>query len=376
MKSTFNLTQIFSLALVAFLFSANAFALDPILRDYHSVRAAGMGDVRYTTGLYEENFFANPARSTDNPEWLLQLPQISVEASGAAISSLSSLIKLANNNDSGLSTFANNVGKPLSARVQSVFPGYYASHFITDKWSFGVAIIASAQTVAEVSQSGTIDPTTIAAVGPAVNLSRRFLDDRLSIGANAHVEFRGNTVRSYSIEQYLVNQNLSNAIKGGNGLGYDFDLGTTFKPHWNLGGFHYELGFAVNNILGGQYKQLGHPSSTWPGDPFQSNRSYSGGVSALHDHFWFFSSVLLAAELTDIGNNGDGSIYRCIHLGSEFKWKILAARLGVSQGYWTAGAGIDLKYMSLNVASYAEELGLNPGVMEDRRYAAELGFQI
>jgi hypothetical protein len=32
--------------------------------------------------------------------------------------------------------------------------------------------------------------------------------------------------------------------------------------------------------------------------------------------------------------------------------------------------------MSLNVASYAEELGLNPGVMEDRRYAAELGFQI
>jgi len=257
-----------------------------------------------------------------------------------------------------------------------VFPGYYNRHFITDAWSFGVGLTVSTQIIAQVSQSGTIDPTAVLAAGPVINLARRFLDDRLSIGVNAHAEVRGNSQSNYSVEQYLGGDPISNVVKGGNGLGYDFDLGTTFKPHWTLGQFQYELAFAVNNILNGQYKNVSHPISGWSGDPFQSSRSYNFGLSVLHDYFWFFKFFLLAAELTDLGNNPDGSIYRCVHLGSEFKWKLLAARLGISQGYLSAGFGVDLIYFNVNVATYSEELGLNPGVMEDRRYAAQIGFEI
>lgn len=79
-----------------------AHANSPILRDFHSIRAAGMGDVRYTTGLFEENFYANPARSTENPENLFQLPKISLEASTASITAVNSLIKSGSN---GLSAF-------------------------------------------------------------------------------------------------------------------------------------------------------------------------------------------------------------------------------------------------------------------------------
>lgn len=366
----------FTLAATLFgsLFTTKANALSPILRDFHSVRAAGMGDVRYTTGFFEENFYANPARSSDNPENLFQLPQLSFEASGASITALNSLIGAGNK---GLSAFADNVGKPLSARAQMVFPGYYNRHFITDQYSFGVGLTVAAQTIAEVSQAGTIDPTTFMAAGPAVNLSRRFLEEnRLSVGINAHAEVRVNSKSSYSLQQYFAGEKVADVIKGGNGIGFDFDLGTTFKPHWTLGDFKCELGFAINNILGGQYKNISHPIASWQGDPFQSHRAFNFGVSALHDHFWFFSSILLAIEMTDIGNNINGSIYKNLHLGSEFKWKALAARLGVSQGYLTAGFGVDLWLFQVNVATYAEELGLNPGVMEDRRYAAQIGFQI
>jgi len=374
MKFILKLTPFATSLMLLFLTSSPAFALDPILRDFHSVRAAGMGDVRYTTGLFEENLYANPAHSTDNPENLLELPQISVEASGASITAMNSLI---NSGSHGLSAFANNVGKPLSARLQLLFPGYYSRHFITDKWSFGLGMTMTAQTIAEVSQAASIDPTTFIAMGPAINLARRFLDDdRLSVGVTAHAEFRANAQSAFSVQEFLSGESVSDAIKGGNGLGYDFDLGTTFKPHWTLGGFKYELGFAINNILGGQYDNISHPISSWPGNPFQSYRSYNLGVSGTHDHVLFFRSVILAIEMTDMGNNVDGSLYRCLHLGGEAKWALFAARLGISQGYLTAGFGIDLKLLTINVATYAEELGLNPGVMEDRRYAAQLGFQI
>ena len=360
--------------LTALPFGTTAFALNPILRDFHSVRAAGMGDVRYTTGIFEENLYANPARSTDNPENLLQLPQLSFEASGATLTALNSLLKSGSN---GLQAFSDNVGKPLSARFQMVFPGYYHRHFITDAWSFGLGMTVTSQTIAQVSDSGTIDPTTLVSAGPVVNLARRFLEeDRLSVGINARAELRANSKPNYSLEEFLSGTQIANVVKGGNGLGYDFDLGTTFKPHWKLGDFQYELAFAINNILNGQYKNVSHPISGWTSDPFQSARSYNLGVSATHDHFWFFKSILLSLELTDLGNNPNGSIYRCVHMGSEFKWKILAARAGISQGYLTAGFGIDLIFLNLNIATYAEELGLNPGVMEDRRYAAQLGFEI
>ena len=210
-----------------------------------------------------------------------------------------------------------------------------------------------------------------------INLARRFLDeDRLSVGINARTEFRANARDFFSLEQFIGGEKISDALKGGDGLGFDFDLGTTFKPHWTLGDFKYELAFTINNVLGGKYNNISHPIADWAADPFQTNRTFNVGVSALHNHFWFFTSVLVAAELTDMGNNPNGSIYRCVHLGSEFKWRRLAARLGISQGYYTAGFGIDLFIFNLNIATYGEELGLNPGVMEDRRYAAQLGFEI
>ena len=320
----------------------NAQAYNPILREYHSVKAAGMGDVRYTTGLFEENFYANPARSTANPENLFQLPKLSFEASTASITAVNSLIQSGSN---GLSAFADKIGKPLSARFQMVFPAYYNRHFITDAWSFGVGFTTTAQTIASVGQSGTIDPTTFVAAGPVVNLARRFLDeDRLSVGINARSEFRANSKSFFSLQQFLAGQKVSDAVKGGSGLGFDFDIGTTFRPHWNLGGFQYEVAFAINNVLGGQYKNISRPltSAEWSGDPFQSRRSFNFGVSAKYDHFWFLHQIVLALESTDNGNNVNGSFFRTLHMGGEAHWKVLAARLGISQGYLTAGFGVDL----------------------------------
>ena len=370
MKHTLNILM-FSLLSMAL--SASALAYSPILRDFHSVRTAGMGDIRYTVGEYEENFFANPARSTENPGNLLQLPQLSFETSSGTIGSISSLIKSGN----GLQTFQDSVGKPLSARAQMVFPAFYKRHFWTDDWSFGIGAFVSAQTIPVLSQSGSIDPTTAIAAGPVLNLSRRLLsEDRLSVGMNLRTEVRASSNSQFSVQEFLSGTNLSSAVTGGSGFGADFDLGASFRPHWTLGHFQYEIDVAVNNLLGGKYTNIGKPVASWKGDPFATKTAFSFGLSATKKNAWIFDTLVIAIETTDNGNNTNGSFYRTLHLGSEAAWKLFRLRTGLNQGYYTAGLGIDLLFLNLNFATYGEELGLNPGVMEDRRYALQLGFQI
>ena len=84
----------------------------------------------------------------------------------------------------------------------------------------------------------------------------------------------------------------------------------------------------------------------------------------------------MAFEITDVLNNRNGSIFKLFHLGGETHLKLLAFRAGLNQGYWTAGLGIDLRFLTLDFASYGEELGLNAGSLEDRRYTMTIGLHI
>jgi hypothetical protein len=373
MKPTFKTSLLLSTLTLGVAQSAFA-TYTPIIRSFHSVRTAGMGDVRYTTGLYEENFFANPARMTANGENRFQLPKFSFEVGSSALGAFSDLLSAG---DSGLSAAAESVGKPLSARFQLVLPAYYANEFTGPEWSLGVGLIYGAQTTTVVSQTGYIDPITLVNAGFAFTLARRLLEDnRLSVGATLHTEFRASSNSVFSVRQFLSGTDLTNAIKGGSGIGLDFDLGTTFRPHWKTFGMEYLLAFSINNLLGGQYTNLGGKLADWSGNPLQSNRSFNLGLSASKKEWGPFDLVTIALESTDIGNNPDGSFFRTLHVGSEAKWKKLAARLGFNQGYIAAGFGLDTGFFSLNLATYGEEMGLNAGTLQDRRYALEFGFHI
>jgi hypothetical protein len=110
--------------------------------------------------------------------------------------------------------------------------------------------------------------------------------------------------------------------------------------------------------------------------PTQQPRTFNLGVAALKPTNGVLRDSTLALEFTDLGNNTNGSIYRTIHLGGETHLGILAGRLGINQGYLCAGLGLDLKFVTLDVATYGEEMSLNSGGYEDRRYALRLAFQI
>jgi hypothetical protein len=376
MKKTFRKkqTQITWAILSLLALSSESLAFSPIIRPYQSARTAAMGNVRYTTGFYEDNFYANPARITENPKAMFQLPKLTFEAGGGTIGSISDML---GSKDGGFDSFSDSVGKPLSARFQMLFPAFYKPTFFTPDYSFAFGLPISAQVVGQISQTGLITPTTVLGGGPAFSFARRLLpEDRLSIGTTMHTEFRATAGKAYNLYD-LLSDSIKDTLSGGSGMQLDFDLGATFRPHWGLGGFNYQVAFAINNLLGGTYDNLGGKIPSWDGAPTPSPRAFNFGVSARKDVLWKFTQFMMALEFTDIGANGDGSFFRTIHFGSEATWKDwLKLRAGLNQGYLAGGLGFDLNWFTMNLATYGEEMGLNVGSLEDRRYTLDLGFQI
>jgi len=64
-----------------------------------------------------------------------------------------------------------------------------------------------------------------------------------------------------------------------------------------------------------------------------------------------------------------------INAGIEVDLPLLALRGGISQGYYTAGVGLDLGFIRADAATWAVELGAYPGQHPDRRYMAQVTIE-
>ena len=347
-----------------------SFALDNIVRPYQSVRSSGMGGVRLTTGVYDENFFANPGRVTENPNWKIQAFDLNLESTFATVKNISSLL---NGGDQILNNLGSTAGKNNHLRIQTTFPGVYIPK---EKMSYAIALVSSTQTDVDLRKSFNIEPLAITDIGPAFTVGRKFLEaDELSVGLTAHVTYRLASKSNFTFIDLIKGLSLSPLKSGGEGAHLEFDLGSTYKLPWHPLDWDYSVALAFNNLLGGKYKNL--PISIFKlGPPAPQPRTMGLGVAARKSEVWKFGETVLAFELTDIGNNPNGSIFRWMHLGGETNYGILSPRLGINQGYLCLGFGLNLKFFELDLSTYGEEMSLNAGGLEDRRFALRMSFQI
>jgi hypothetical protein len=360
------------LAAAIFLSMNQVYALDQIVRPYQSVRSSGMGGLRITTGLYDENFYGNPARVTANPKWKVQLPDPMVESSMDGLGSMGDLL----GGSDGLNAFTDHAGENLHARVQMVFPAFYIPGE-ENFWAFGV--ISSAQVDLNLRESYQVEPDTVIDIGPALTYGRKFLDNKeLSVGVTLHATYRIATGNGFSFADIISGQkSLAPSESASDGGHIDFDLGATYDLPMQWQEFSFTTALVFNNILGGfhdhiHFNLIDNPTSPTPiSQPF----TVGFGIVAKKKEFWTFTDFLLGLEFLDIGNSR-GSFFKTLHLGTEGKIGIMAARLGINQGYISIGLGLDLTALQLDLSWYGEELTPNVGGYQDRRLALRLGFQI
>ncbi|MFZ9596664.1 MAG: hypothetical protein ACO3A2_11385 [Bdellovibrionia bacterium] len=371
-KTTLVLSSL-SLMVGSWSYPHSALALDPIIRPYQSARSAGMGGVRMTTGLYDENFFNNPARVMANPETKFTLFEfMPVDTSANSLSVLQ--------NVSGTSNLGNTLGalsgKVLHTRTQVVMPAFYLASNEDRDYAFAFGLVGSFQLDSVLERSYRLGSSLIGDIGPAFTFGHSFLaDDSLSIGVTAHLTYRVSATPNYGIVDYLSGNSFSLSGISGNGSMFNFDLGATYDfAEWN--DFEFSAALAIQNLLPGTYGNLPIKFLNLSSLPTEQPTSIGLGLSVSREELGFLEETTFAIEATDLLNNPNGSFFKNLHLGLETHWKALAARVGLNQGYWTAGLGLDFHYLTLNLATYAEEMSLNTGILEDRRYALSLGVHI
>lgn len=75
-------------------------------------------------------------------------------------------------------------------------------------------------------------------------------------------------------------------------------------------------------------------------------------------------------------NRSDLQLGKKLHAGVEIDLPLIDLRAGLNQGYYTLGAGLSLGIIRFDVATYGVELGAYPGQHEDRRYVAQVTFEL
>lgn len=354
----------------------STFGFDQIVRPYQSVRSSGMGGVYETTGLYDQNFFGNPARVTANPSWRITLFDPMVETDNSAISHVSAVTSSGDT----VRKVAETAGSDNHLRLQTTMPAYYLPVSQSRKWAIAVALITSEQLDFGLENNFQTDTQSDIDVGPAVTFGHTFLDDdSLSVGVTGHFVYRLTSKTPFTVADFLNGTSFSPKNTGGEGTLIDFDLGVTKRlSHWHPLDLDIDLALSVDNILGGKFSHGSFHPVNAPNAPNSYGTAFGGGVSVHRASLVALRDVVVALEASDVGpRNRNGSIFRTIHMGGETRViGILLPRIGINQGYFAAGLGVDLKFVTIDAATYGEELGLNTGDMQDRRYALRLAFQL
>jgi hypothetical protein len=203
---------------------------------------------------------------------------------------------------------------------------------------------------------------------PSLALSAGTLGGRLRIGAairGIQATTNDNETKETTGIGYRVNAN--------EGLGIGLDAGIIFALPWD--GLP-TIGLVARNIGDTSFSQKApYPHAT--GEPKGKDRlplSYDGGIS-ISPRIGRKSKLTIAADYRDIRNAYGTSALRRINTGMEFNIaRTFLFRVGVSQGYWTAGIGLQSKFGSMDLGTYSEELDRSGfRKVEDRRLSLRFG---
>ena len=377
---------------LALLFSFNASAATStngvkdftIHQNYLSVRALGMGN-SYTALADDYNtLFYNPAG-------LSRLEQSEVNLGfGAlvdpkAIKLEKDITNASNGPDATkaqdmVNLISSNYGNHYSARAPML-----GGFWVKPKW--GVAFIpADLNIELEIHDLGVAAVNVVATQDSTLAYGRGwdvhwFDKSDVSIGVTGKAVYRAAYINSILAADLALNNNLLRVEDAQEGLTFDADVGMLISPSKGreLGFWghliHPTWGLVAHNIVDyGFTSNLHLLNSNTSGAPPKLGRVFDVGAKwDLPD--WWIWRVHAMADLHDMGHE-NWTFKKGSHIGAEFNWKIRSWwqggwRVGVNQGYFTAGFTGRLALFNLDVAYYSEEVGSSDSPKADNRYVAK-----
>lgn len=162
----------------------------------------------------------------------------------------------------------------------------------------------------------------------------------------------------------LSSSQLKQEIKNrGSGYGLDAGLLMTFptpvRPSLSI--VYHNLGYTSFNHEGG----LRAPARMTPELDLGTALTVDAPLIA----------ITPSLEYTNINDN-TAQLGKKLNLGLEVHMPVIDIRGGLHQGYYALGFGFNLGVLRVDAATYGVELGEYPGQHEDRRYMAQVSFDL
>ncbi len=254
----------------------------------------------------------------------------------------------------------NNVGERAHIGL-NLFPYYSMPRF-----AFG--LIGTARMDLEVfdRQYPRLQTHVISDMGGTVGYAHPLLDGILSIGASVKYVHRQSLVKQYTVLDITaddLDETIKDDLEDGSGVLADIGMIVSLD---SFGMENARIGVCANNLIGSDL-----------GDAEDLEDHVDIGFAVDHD-LWI-TKTTFAVDYIDVFSQlgDDDDLAKRIRVGAEFRFPaFLSVRTGLYQGYFTAGANLDARFVQLDALTYAEEIGAYAGQRVDRRYALRfiMGF--
>ena len=348
-----------------------------IHQQYVSPRALGMGNA--FIGLADDH-----NALLYNPAGLARLEEGEINLGIAAMLD-SKVVKFKNDIDA--SSKSGNVSD-VTTLLSNNFGNYYGaratvgSQWARPKW--GLAIIPVDLSVnLSIHQIGGAALDVIAVQDTTIAYGRGwdvkwFQHDRMSLGVTGKFIYRGYYNRSLLASDLAMSSDILRASDAKEGFTADADIGSLWTPKisstswWRF--LRPSVGFVIRNVADYGFTQNFHLIDKNSGQAPKLGRRYDLGTAWELPDWWIFKTRALA-DIRDMGAT-NFTFKKGSHLGAEFIWKIRSWwrggwRVGLNQGYFTAGFTGKLGIFNLDIATYAEEVGPSDSPIASRRYVAK-----
>ncbi len=346
------------LALIAIPWTASTSFADPLPMGWTSVRALGMGNAYVSVVDNEDSLFYNPAglARVSGVNWTV----FDIGAGLNGPEALEAAMQLQKIKDEMASTINNLYGK-------KVWIGAGGKTAVTVPY-FGAAGFATGE--AGYFQQNPANPRLnlnyYFDYGVAFGSAIDFVPGILSVGLTARRVNRTGTTSILGPGSLatLDGASFESELKR-RGTGYGVDFGATLR-----------IPGPVSPAFSFVYRNLG--------DTAFSHDEGAGAPPSIKGEMIVGASMQISGPLITITpafdyrymNYAKVGTGKNINLGVEIDLPLIDLRAGLHQGYYTLGAGVSLGILRADVATWGVELGEYAGQHEDRRYMAQITFEL
>lgn len=357
---------------------------------YQSARAMGMGDAFTAVADDYSAVMYNPAGLARREDSQMNLA-IGLGASSNFNSTYNQISGIQNGNGSStdketdlLNVIQNNYGKTYSARIEPL-----EAFYVRPKW--GIAFIP-ADVSLEMTMHELVGPSVAATAYADTTLALGYGDDlywfdhgRLSWGITGKLVNRGFVSKDIDAVDLASSTQVIQKSDLHEGYTVDADIGTLWTPELPNEGLWSVLRLArptfsgvIRNIaqtgFGHSFHLINNDSSQ-PPEPLY--RTLDLGSHWEYPSMWIFGGRG-TLDFRDLGNP-ELTWRRAVHAGLEFDWTLTSwwkgqYRVGLNDGYWTAGLSAELGIFNLDFVSYANDVGTPNQPIESRLYAVKLNL--